>query len=131
MFRFVSIILLLTGCGCAHTSPQLTLAHNILVPKEWRGGASDPVFRDASDIYRYTSAYERGWWWCVVKHARDIDFRPTCSDEFISGWAAETYGWPAGVDDAQARIEQLIQAYGKQRVSGLLSDFKDIKLDYE
>ena len=129
MFRFASIILILTVCGCAHTQPHLTLAHDIRVPKEWRGGASDPVFRDSSNISRYISAYERGWWWCVVKHARDIDFQPACSDGFISGWPAETYGWTAGVDDAQARIKQLIQACGKQTVSGLLADFKAVKLD--
>jgi hypothetical protein len=131
MFRFIPIVLLLMVCGCAHSPRRLTLAHDIRVPKEWRGGANDPVFRDASDISRYISAYERGWWWCVVNHARDINFRPACSDGFISGWPAETYGWPAGVHDAQTRIEQLIRAYGSQRVNEFLLDFKNVKLDNE
>ncbi len=131
MLRFASTILALTICGCAHVPLELTLAHDVRVPKEWRGGASDPVFTDSSNIYRYASAYERGWWWCVVSHAKNIEFRPSCSDGFISGWPAETYGWPAGVDDAQTRIEQLVRAYGKRRISALLSDFKDLEPDHE
>src|SRR6266481_4250203 len=133
MFRFASTILLLTVCGCAHTPPQLTLAHDIRVPKEWRAGATLPVFfiGGTSEIERYISSYDRGWWWCVIHHARDIQFQPECSAYFISGWASETYGWPAGVCDAQARIEQLVRAYGEQRVSDLLSEFKEIKLDDE
>src|SRR6266478_3482899 len=80
-------------------------------------------------IFTATLPLTRGWWWCVVSHAKNIEFRPSCSDGFISGWPAETYGWPAGVDDAQTRIEQLVRAYGKRRISALLSDFKDLEPD--
>ena len=126
--RFASAWVLLAACGCVHTPPQLTLAHEIRVPKEWRGGGSDPFFQHLSDISRYISAYERGWRWCVVHYANDIEFRPACGDSFISGWAAATYGWPAGLEDARTHIEQLIRAYGKQRVSEYLSAFKDAEL---
>jgi len=131
MSRFVSIIFLLVACGCAHAPRELTLAHDIHVPKEWRGGSDGPYFQDSSDIARYTSAYERGWWWCVFRYARDIDCAPACSDHFISGWAAATYGWPAGVADARDRIEQLVRAHGKQRVSQFLSEFRDLELNDE
>ena len=90
-----------------------------------------PPFWDDSDISRYVSGYDRGWWWCVVQHERDIDYRANSSAYPISGWPAETYGWPAGIADAQARIEQLVRAYGKLKVSDLLSDFKDLKLNDE
>src|SRR5262245_429600 len=127
------LMVLLTACGCAHVPRQLTLAHDIRVPEKWRGGTSDPVFRDSSDISRYISAYERGWWWCAAKHASDIEFQPesVCGYWAISGWPAATYGWSAGVDDAHERIGKLVRAYGKQRTSVFLADFKDAKLDDE
>jgi hypothetical protein len=128
MLRFICVISFFAVSGCAHAPRQLTLDHEIQVPKQWRGGASDPDFQDSSDIARYTSAYERGWWLCVVRYARDIDCPPDCSDSFIGGWPAETCGWSAGVADARARVEQLIRVHGKEPVSKFLSEFKDMEL---
>jgi hypothetical protein len=125
----VIVISVFALCGCVSVPPKLTLDHEVRVPKEWSGGANCPGFSDDGNIERYVSAYDRGWWWCVVEHAKDIDFQPKCSDYFISGWAAETYGWPAGVSDADTRIEKLVSTYGKQKVSAMLSEYKDVKLD--
>lgn len=139
MIRLITFILALALCGCAHDlnnrkfvqvtdvrselPRHMSLAHEIEVPKEWRGGTRFPAFPDDSDIARYVSAYERGWWWRVGKSARNITFQHECSDLFISGWPAATYGWPQGVQDADARIRDLISDFGEPMVSEFLSQF--------
>jgi hypothetical protein len=146
LLRFILFCALVTVCGC--TLPRsgdstataslgsalippawpagMTLTHTVEVPVEWRGGRDVPGTPGYSDIERYVSGYERGWAWCVVECAKRIDFRPQCSDLFISGWAAETYGWPQGVADATERIESLIGIFGKPRVSQYLKQFRSV-----
>jgi hypothetical protein len=131
MLRSILILLLLAACGCTTSQPKLSLAHEIRVPKQWQGGANCPPIWSDSDISRYVTSYDRGWWWCIVQHAGDVDFQPKCSDFSFNGWESETEGWSAGVSDAQVRIEGLIRAYGKQKISISLADFKGLKLDDE
>jgi hypothetical protein len=104
-------------------SVQLTLAHVINVPKEWRVGADDPGFPDVSPIARYVAGYDIGWWLAVERYRKNIDFDDP-SPVIVGGWVDEQAGGGAGYSDARDRIEQLIHTFGKQKVSEYLQQFQ-------
>jgi hypothetical protein len=123
VLRFAFIVLAFAVCGCASTRPNLTLAHNIQIPKEWSAGSENAFFPDFGVAERYVSAYDRGWWWMVQNYVVDINFDDP-SPSAMSGWPEESYGGAIGYAAARDRIEELIRVYGKQRVSEYLQQFR-------
>ncbi len=117
-------ISILVALGCASTRPQLTLAHDIDVPTEYRSGnfseAHPGYMSGNSAIERYVNAYERGWLIAVQRYAKDIDYEDA-SPFHMNGWIEEVVGGQTGYADAKYRIIQLIQHFGKARVSELLN----------
>jgi hypothetical protein len=112
--------------GCA-THQALTLAHNVNVPKEYRSGnfsEEHPGYDEFnSTIDRYVDAYERGWNFAVQRYAADINFKDPDPVTGI-GWMEEVEGYSAGYYDGRDRIESLIRAYGKSKVSAYLQQFR-------
>ena len=127
MLRYALIVLVFAVCGCASTRPQLTLAHNVDVPKDFRAGnfsEEHPGYDEFNcTIERYVDAYERGWLITVQRYAKDINFDDP-SPLVMSGWGEEAAGGGAGYVAARDRIEELIRLYGKQKVSEYLQQFK-------
>lgn len=117
-------ISILVALGCASTRPQLTLAHDIDVPTEYRSGnfsGEHPGYMSGnSTIERYVNAYERGWLIAVQRYAKDIDYEDD-SPFHMNGWIEEVVGGQTGYADAKDRIMQLIYHFGKARVSELLN----------
>jgi len=114
----------LAALGCASTRPQLTLAHDIDVPAEYRAGnfsdAHPGYMSGNSTIERYVNAYERGWLIAVQRYAKDIDYEDSSSFH-MNGWMEEVVGGQTGYGDAEGRIMLLIQHFGKPAVSKLLN----------
>ncbi|HTD67456.1 MAG TPA: hypothetical protein VK846_13090 [Candidatus Limnocylindria bacterium] len=123
MRHITFILLALALNGCVRTRPELTLAHHIRLPKEWSAGSNDPVFPDLGMAERYVSAYDRGWWIAVQNYAKDIDFNDP-SALMMNGWAEEAYGGAVGYSEGRDRVERLIRAFGRQKVSEYLQQFK-------
>jgi len=116
--------------SCATFQPQgLSLAHDVNVPKEFRAGnfsKEHPGYSEGnSTVERYVSAYERGWWVGVDRYASDIDLEDP-STLPGNGWIEEAAGFSAGYADARDRIQLLIHAFGKQKVSAYLQKFKTV-----
>lgn len=120
----LAIPLCLQGCA---TRQQLTLAHDVNVPKQYRtGNFSDehPGYDEGnSAVERYVNAYERGWSYAVQRFATNIDLDDPSSLPG-SGWIEEVDGYTAGYADGRDRIELLIPIYGKQKVSAYLQQFR-------
>ena len=55
MLRFAFIVLTFVACGCATHRLDLTLAHSIQIPKEWRAGSEDAAFPAFGVAERYVS----------------------------------------------------------------------------
>ncbi|MEO8427280.1 MAG: hypothetical protein ABI651_09240 [Verrucomicrobiota bacterium] len=129
MWRIVLLSVVLMSGGCAFRPPherQLSLGHQVSVPPMWTSGRATPGPPGDNDLQRYVDAYERGWWTVVQEYVKSIDYyRPPLDLRTSSGWPAATYGWERGVGDASIRIKRLIDAFGKQKVSAYLSEFKD------
>ncbi len=123
MLHLALIVLFFGACGCASRRPSLSLAHNIQIPKECSAGSEDAAFPDFGVAERYVSAYDRGWWIGVQRYVEDIDFDDP-SPLAMSGWPEEAYGGGVGYVAARDRIEQLIRAYGKAKVSEYLQQFR-------
>jgi hypothetical protein len=127
MSRYAFIFLVLVACGCASPQPNLTLAHNVEVPKMYRAGnfsEEHPSYDEGnSSIERYVNAYERGFETAVQEYAKDINFNDP-NPFIMNGWVEETDGGPAGYGEARERIEDFIRVYGKQRVSEYLQQFR-------
>jgi hypothetical protein len=101
MLHVVFILLVFAVCGCAGTRPDLTLAHDIQIPKEWRAGGGNAAFPDFGSAERYVGAYDRGWWIMVQNYAKDINFDDP-SPLVMSGWPEEAAGaddgtWPRAI----------------------------------
>lgn len=114
--------------GCVSWQPherQLSLAHEVSVPPTWASGRATPSPPGYSDIEHYIDAYERGWWRVVHEYAKNINYEPPPDFWAISGWPAETAGWDRGSGDALVRIDQIIGAFGKRKVSEYLAEFKE------
>lgn len=124
---FAFVILVLAVCGCASTRQQLTLAHDVNVPKQYRAGnfsQEHPDYDEGnSTVERYVMAYEHGWAECAQRFAQNIDFDDP-SQFIFGGWVEEQAGGAAGYCDARNRIYDLIRIYGKQKVSDYLQQFK-------
>jgi hypothetical protein len=112
--------------GCA-TRDDLTLQHDVNVPKEFRSGNYSDEHsgydQGNSTVERYVDAYERGWTYCVERFADNINL----DDPSLppgSGWPEEAYGFSAGYADARDRIESLIRIHGKMKVSAYLQQFR-------
>jgi hypothetical protein len=107
--------------------PQLNLAHNVEVPKEFRSGifSKEHYFYSEgnSTVERYVAGYEYGWAECVQRFAKNIDFDDP-SPFIFGGWVEEQAGGSDGYWAARDRIEQLIRIYGEQKVSDYLQQFK-------
>jgi hypothetical protein len=99
------------------------LAHSIDVPEQWRGGSDQPWQPDIGPIHRYVAAYDRGWWTAVKRYMETIDFDDP-SPLVMSGWSEEAAGGADGYYYARERIEQLIRAFGKQKVAEYLQQFR-------
>jgi len=127
MLRFAIIVLAFVAYGCASTRPQLSLAHDVNVPKECRAGnfsQEHPGYDQFNcTIARYVEAYERGWWIMVQNYAKDINFDDP-SPLVMSGWVEEAKGGGEGAAGARDKIEKLIHVYGKQKVSEYLRQFR-------
>jgi hypothetical protein len=124
---FALIILVLAVCGCASSRQQLTLAHDVEVPKDFRAGSfskDHPFYMEGdSTVERYVMAYEHGWAECVQRFAKNINFDDP-SPFIFGGWVEEQAGGSDGYWAARDRIEQLIRIYGEQKVSDYLQQFK-------
>ena len=59
----------------------------------------------------------------MQRYVEDIDFDDP-SPLAMSGWPEEAYGGGVGYVAARDRIEQLIRAYGKAKVSEYLQQFR-------
>ncbi len=118
--------------SCATHSSELTLAHDVNVPKEFRAGnfsVEHPGFIEGnSTVERYVNAYERGWALAVERFANNIDFDDP-SPFVMSGWAEESNGGDAGFSDGCTRVRFLIDSFGKQKVSGCLQQFRSELLE--
>jgi hypothetical protein len=127
MLRYAFIFLVLAVCGCASTQQNLTLAHNIDVPKNYRAGnfsEEHPGYSEGnSTIERYVNAYERGWRYAVQRYANDINFEDPSPVSGI-GWMEEVEGFSDGYYAAYKRIDQLIRVYGNRRISEYLQQFR-------
>lgn len=126
--KFPTLLCFLALClqGCA-THQELTLAHKVKVPEEFRAGnfsGNHPGYSEGnSTVERYVNAYERGWALAVKRFANDIDFADP-SPFVMSGWAEETEGGDSGYSDGCQRIRSLIEIHGKQKVSAWLQQFE-------
>ena len=128
MRRILILSMVLMSSGCVSRQPHerhLSLAHEVRVPSTWASGRATPSPPGYSDIEHYVEAYERGWWSVVHEYAKNIDYEPPPGFWAISGWAAESEGWFRGTGDAFMRIDQMIGAFGKRKVSEYLAEFKD------
>jgi hypothetical protein len=109
--RYVLTILALVACGCVSTRQQLTLAHDIEVPREYRSGnfsKEHPSYMAGnSTIERYVDAYERGWLIAVQRYAKNIEFDDP-SPLQMNGWQEEVVGAGSGYRDGRDRIKRLI-----------------------
>ena len=126
MLRMVLLSVALVGAGCiSRRGQQLSLAHQISVPREWSSGRATPGPAGDSDVQRYIAAYEIGRSQVIHEYAKNIDYDPPSDLWTSSGWPTATYGWERGTGDAVLRIEQLTDAFGKRKLSEYLSQFKD------
>ena len=127
MWRYSLVIIVVTVCGCLNTKQRLTLAHDVDVPKAFRSGSFSKdhpfYFQDGSDctIARYVLSYEYGWIAAVECFSTNINFDAELNPLRMNGWEEEAVGAANGFDDASRRIESLIRAYGKQKVSEFLT----------
>ena len=126
LFHPALFIALLCFQGCA-TRQELTLSHEVNVPREFRLGnfsEEHPGYEaNNSAVERYVWGYERGWALAAARYANDINFDDP-SPAIIGGWVEEQAGGAAGYTDARDRIELLIRLYGKQKVSSYLQEFR-------
>ena len=120
-------VIALCAQSCATHPSELTLAHEVKVPKAFRAGnfsRDHPGYSEGnSTIERYVNAYERGWALAVERFANNIDFDDP-SPFVMSGWVEETDGGDTGYADGCSRIRSLIDSFGKQKVSTYLQQFQ-------
>ena len=112
----LALTLGITGCQVITTSP--TMYHEVDVPRRFRSGRA--IAWDDSDHERYVRAYEAGWWTCVEKYVKDIDFQSIDQDKVAVGWAATVEGFLKGFEDAEARIRDNMQQFGVKQTQEYL-----------
>ena len=129
MLRYTIILLFIIAVGCSSTNQELTLAHDVGVPKEYRSGnfsKEHPGYFTGYNnctIARYVDSYELGWLTAVQRHAKNIAYEDS-SPFHMNGWEEEALGGVNGYNDACKRIRILIQVYGKKKVYELLNEWE-------
>ena len=116
-------IALVAGCSALNQGP--TMYHEVSVPREFLGGRGWAYA--PSDHERYVEAYETAWWSCIEKYALDIDYASTKTDRIGVGWRAAVVGAENGFDGCEARIQENIRLYGKERTQEHLIEIWDAK----
>lgn len=115
---------LLALCGCASSidraESQQLLAHEIVIPREFRWGKSNPAVLSSAE--RYLDAYEQSWWACVKDFSDDIDHHPTVEDRAGNGWPATIAGAADGYTAAEKQIRKIRTQYGDQKAQALLKE---------
>ena len=106
----IAVVGLLAGCA---SQPELTFYHRVDVPEQFRFGGGSPY--GTSPYERYLDAYERAFWACVRNRAENIDYQYTLGDIAGCGWGSEVSGYEDGYLHAEKMINDLVEAYGKEK----------------
>jgi hypothetical protein len=117
-----SVIILCGAIGCStvrsEIDPQDLLLHRVPIPKQYTWGKSSPYFDSGLSCWIY--AYDEAWWKCVKDFAKNIDYVPTVGDHAGNGGGASVGGYERGYSDAEKRIQQIKNRFGKVKAQELL-----------
>ena len=115
-------LLALGGCASSLDSAESRqlLAHEVVIPREFRWGKSNPAVLSSAE--RYLGAYEEAWWACVRDFSKDRNYRSTYEDHIGNGWPATIAGAADGYTAAERRIRKIRTQYGDQKAQALLKE---------
>jgi len=110
--------LVLAGCASiAGEDPKELLAHEVIIPKEFRAGMANPNLPSAAQ--RYLDAYDSAWWACIGDFAREIDHVATTSDRAGNGWPSAVVGFSDGYSAAESRVKKIKDRFGRAQAQAL------------
>ena len=127
--RVLFFILSFFFAALSSHAEEINLAHNIPLPAEYSAGCEIPVNCQSSASY-YVDMYELGWWHCVGKLAKDLDYIFKPEDSMANGGAVSIAAFSKGCDDGQKHISNLLLKYSKKAVSKYLNDNVTFFLEY-
>ena len=128
----IIIILGMGLVGCKSTSIQLTLAHKIEIPKVYSYGLSAPMPGNTCHAERYVKKFEEGFWECVRKRSKNINYKYTKGDIAVSGHASTVEGYYTGYLTAEKMINDMNTVYGKETTHNFIKavlECDDIKIE--
>lgn len=110
-------LVLLAGCSTPN-QPEVGMGE-VPIPKRYH---PDLIYMDMgpSDHERYLDAYERGYWDCIIRYCKDINYVPKDSDSYGNGWGSEVEGYGDGYTAAEKDMARNFRRFGRVRTAQYL-----------
>ena len=100
---------------------EISLAHKVILPEVYSGGCEFAVACE-SQAAAYVDAFERGWWSCVYKLSKDLDYELKDSDYQALGGYISIIAVDSGCTEGKKHIEMLKKKHDREKLSEFLRE---------